>query len=122
MVDTLADHQSYQKHMIYYRWIVILFVLMVSKADNQPVKYSRKTMSETKRWIITLSTNRPLGEVSDEVTKAGFAVEQVLDQIGCITGSGSDDVARRLRKMPGIADVSPDVEIQIPPPDEPITW
>ncbi|GAB2561510.1 hypothetical protein GCM10027085_60930 [Spirosoma aerophilum] len=95
---------------------------MVSKADNQPVNYSRKIMSETKRWVITLSADRPLDEVSEKVRQSGFAVDLVLDQVGCITGSGSDDVVRRVRKIPGVADVSPDVDIQIPPPGASITW
>ncbi|WP_144036009.1 hypothetical protein [Spirosoma fluviale] len=75
-----------------------------------------------KRWVITLGTDQSVSEVSREVSKTGFAVEQVLDQIGCITGSGSDEVARKLRKIPGVADVSPDVDSQIPPPDESVTW
>jgi hypothetical protein len=108
--------------MMYWRWIIICLVLMVCKGDDQPVHYLRNSMSDTKRWVITLSTDRPLSEVSRELTQTGFTVEQVLDQIGCITGSGSDDVARKLRKIPGVADVSPDVDIQLPPPNESITW
>ena len=79
-------------------------------------------MSEMKRWVITLAADQSVSEVSREVSKTGFTVEQVLDQIGCITGSGSDEVARKLRKIPGVADVSPDVDIQIPPAGESVTW
>lgn len=108
--------------MVYYRWLVVLFVFMMTKGDNRTVYHSRKTMSDMKRWVITLSADRSVSEVSREVSKTGFAVEQVLDQIRCITGSGSDDTARKLRKIPGVADVSPDVDIQIPPPGESMTW
>ena len=79
-------------------------------------------MSKTKKWVITLNTDRPVGEVSKELTEKGFTVDQVLDQIGCITGSGSDETAQKLRKVSGVADVSTEPDIQLPPSDAPVTW
>lgn len=79
-------------------------------------------MAESKRWIITTSGDRPLGEVKKELTRKGFAVGQVLDEIGCIIGDASDDVAKKLRAVPGVADVSPDEAINIGLPDSDETW
>jgi hypothetical protein len=79
-------------------------------------------MAESKRWIITTSGDRPLGDVKKELTREGFAVGQVLDEIGCIIGDASDDVAEKLRAVPGVADVSPDEPIDIGPPDSDVTW
>jgi len=79
-------------------------------------------MSTTKKWVVTLASDRPINEVSNELTKTGFDIDQVLDQIGCITGSASDEVVQKLRKVPGVADVSPESTIQLPPSDESITW
>lgn len=78
-------------------------------------------MEQRKKWIITLSGDRPLDEVKQHLSGAGFSIEQVLDQIGSITGSAADHVAEQLRKTPGIADVSPDMDVDIGPPDKPIT-
>ena len=79
-------------------------------------------MPEGKSWIVTTSGDRPLGDVARELTDRGFAVGQVLDEIGCITGSASADVVERVRVIPGVADVSPDHPIDIGPPDAPVTW
>jgi hypothetical protein len=79
-------------------------------------------MARSKKWIVSMSGNPSLTDVEKQLTETGFTVEQVLDQINCITGSASDDVAERLRTLPGVADVSPDTSIDIGPPDEPTTW
>lgn len=80
-------------------------------------------MSESKKWVVTTSGERSLSEVKKSLKKAGFTVDQVLDEIGCITGTGSDEVATRLRGLPGVADVSPEAPpVNIGPPDAPVTW
>lgn len=79
-------------------------------------------MAETKKWVVTTSGDRSLSDVKKELTEAGFAIDQVLDEIGVITGSAGDDDAERLRSVPGVTDVSPDSPIDIGPPDEPVTW
>jgi hypothetical protein len=79
-------------------------------------------MPERKGWIVTTSGDRPLGDVAKDLTRTGFAVGQMLDEIGAITGSASADVVERLRSIPGVADVSPDETIDIGPPDAPVTW
>ena len=79
-------------------------------------------MASGKRWIVTTSSDRSLGDVRKNLSETGFAVDQVLDEIGCITGSASDDVATQMRGIPGVADVSPEIPIDIGPPDAPVTW
>ena len=113
---------AYKKRMIYGRWIISLFVLIVSQGDDQSVQHSPTSMATTKKWVVTLSNEKSVSEVSRELAKTGFDIDQVLDQIGCITGSGSDEVAQKLRKVPGVADVSPEATIQLPPSDESVTW
>jgi len=111
-----------EKCMIYRRWIISLLILIVSGGDDQPVHYSHTTMSTTKKWVVTLSNEKSVRELSRKLTETGFDVDQVLDQIGCITGSGSDEVAQKIRKISGVADVSPESTIQLPPSDESVTW
>lgn len=79
-------------------------------------------MASKTRWVVTTSGDRSLSDVKKELSTAGFAVDQVLDEIGCITGTASDDVANMLRAIPGVADVSPETPIDIGPPDAPETW
>lgn len=79
-------------------------------------------MSKGKRWNITTSGHRSLAEVRKDVKEAGFDVDQVHEEIGIITGAASEAVAKKLRAIPGIADVSPEESIDIGPPDSPDTW
>lgn len=104
------------------RYIVIFILAIAFAGDEQSLNHNKKTMSESKRWIITTSNKRPLSEVAEDLTKKGFAIDQVLSEIGCVTGSASSDVAKKLRSIPGIADVSPEEGIDIGPPDQENTW
>lgn len=79
-------------------------------------------MPENKKWVITTSGDRPLKEVTKRLVEKGFAVDQVLDAIGCITGAATEEVAEKARAVPGVADVSPEPPtIYIGPPDSPIS-
>lgn len=75
-------------------------------------------MAKGKKWIVTTSGNRSLKDIRKELTDAGFDVDQELEDIGVIIGTSDD--AERLRKISGVADVSPDQEVDIGPPDAPI--
>lgn len=77
-------------------------------------------MTKGKKWIVTTSGKRPLRDVKKQLTESGFAVDQVLDEIGIITGTSSDDVVERVRSVKGVVDVSPDEKIDIGPPDAPV--
>jgi hypothetical protein len=76
----------------------------------------------SRRWVVTTSSNRSLSEIEKKLSKAGFVVDQVLDEIGCINGTASDEVASKLRDITGVTDVSPETPIDIGPPDSPETW
>jgi hypothetical protein len=80
-------------------------------------------MAASKRWTIVASGgDQPLSELAQRLGKAGFVVDQVLTEIGCITGAGNDEVAEQLRALPGVAAVEPELGIDIGPPDAAVTW
>jgi hypothetical protein len=76
----------------------------------------------SRTWIVTTSGERAAADVAKDLKEKGFAVDQVLDEIGAITGAADESVARKLRTVRGVADVSPDGAIDIGPPDAPTTW
>ena len=69
-----------------------------------------------KARVITVSGDRPIHDVVDDLRAAGFHVDQVLEAIGSVTGSADPKIVPRLRKIKGVADVSPDHSIDIGPP------
>ena len=77
-------------------------------------------MAKGKKWIVTTSGKGSLSDVRKKLTESGFKVDKVLDEIGVITGTSNDDDVERLRKVAGVADVSPDEQVDIGPPDAPI--
>lgn len=79
-------------------------------------------MAETKKWIVTTSGERPLSEVTKDLTKTGFNVGEVFHEIGSIYGDADDGVVEHLRNIPGVSDVSPEPVVDIGPPDAPETW
>jgi hypothetical protein len=79
-------------------------------------------MAKNKTWIITTSGERSTKDVAKDLKAKGFAVDQVLDEIGAITGAADDAVVAKLRGIDGVSDVSPDGAIDIGPPDAPTTW
>lgn len=79
-------------------------------------------MAGTDKWVVSTSGDRPLEEIERDLKQGGFAVAEVLGEIGCITGEASADVADKLRRIPGVADVSPQGVIDIGPPDATDTW
>ena len=78
-------------------------------------------MAESKQWVVTTSDDRPINDVASDMKAAGFAIDQVIEQIGIVTGSATYSVAEAMRAIPGIADVSPDQPVDIGPPDSPPT-
>ena len=70
-----------------------------------------------RRWIVTLAEGAGAAKVRSRLLDAGFEVDQVLAEIGVVTGRCDDDVAARLRTLDEVEDVSPEGEIGIAPPD-----
>lgn len=79
-------------------------------------------MPTSKRWVVTTAGPQHLPAIAQQLTQAGFTVEQTLDAIGCLTGTASDGAAERARAIPGVADVSPEAPSSIGPPDSSLTW
>lgn len=79
-------------------------------------------MAKTKDWVVTTSGERSLHDVATELRESGFKIDQILDEIGAITGTGGDDVARKLRKVKGVSDVSANAGADIGPPGSDDTW
>lgn len=77
-------------------------------------------MTKGKRWIVTTTGKGSLEAVKKKLTKSGFTVDKVLDEIGIITGTTKDDDVERFRSVDGVADISPDEDVDIGPPDAPI--
>lgn len=79
-------------------------------------------MTEAKSWIIAVSTDRPLQDIAKDLSDAGLLGAQVLEEINVITGKAADKSLGKLRKVRGVVDVSPDMPIDVGPPDTPNTW
>jgi hypothetical protein len=78
-------------------------------------------VTDSRRWVVTTSGNRPINDVASDIAARGFAIDQTLEPIGIITGSATDSVAEAVRAIPGVADVSPDQPVDVGPPDSPIS-
>ena len=76
---------------------------------------------EKQLLVITLSGDRPIHEVADDLKAAGLSVDQVLTSTGIVTGSALPEAVARLRNVRGVADVSPDHPVDIGPPGSQIS-
>ena len=74
-------------------------------------------MAHGKRWIVTLADGAAMADARRRLADAGFDVDQVLEEIGVVTGSGDDDVAAKLRAIEAVEDVAPEGKVDIGPPD-----
>jgi hypothetical protein len=79
-------------------------------------------LAKAKRWVITTSGDRPLSDIAKELEGAGLKGAEVLKEIGTITGSAEETALRKIRKVRGVEDVSPDAGVDIGPPGEEETW
>lgn len=80
-------------------------------------------MAAKKKWIITTSGERSITAVKKDLIEAGFSVADVLKEIGSITGTATDSAAKKIRSIPGVADLSEDPgEFSIGDPGSPVTW
>jgi hypothetical protein len=63
-----------------------------------------------------------MADVARELSAAGFEIDQTLDQIGVITGKGDTKTVGKARAIRGVADVSPELKVDIGPPNSGDTW
>ncbi|WP_447043876.1 hypothetical protein [Vreelandella sp. H-I2] len=73
-------------------------------------------------WVITISGDQSINDIATRLSAEGLTIRDVLEEIGCITGSADDDTAERLKKVNGVVDISPDWQIDIGPPGAEETW
>ena len=59
-----------------------------------------------KDWAVTTSGGRPLVEIANDLASSGFIVDQILGEIGVITGTASDEIVLTLMKIQGVSDIS----------------
>ena len=74
-------------------------------------------MAAPQHWIVTASPGRPIAEIAADLTRAGFAVDRVLETVGCISGTATAGAVSRIRAIPGVASVSVDRAVQAGPVD-----
>ncbi len=85
-------------------------------------KQQQKKMPTRRNWVVTISTDRPIKDIAKDLENAGFSVGNVNNEIQSITGAAAHESVKKLRKISGVIDVSPDTPIDIGPPDSPKTW
>jgi hypothetical protein len=79
-------------------------------------------MTNSALWIITISSDQSITEIATRLSAEGLTVKDVLEEIGCITGSADDVTAERLKKVSGVIDIAPDMQVDVGPPDAEDTW
>ena len=72
--------------------------------------------SAKKTWIVTISGERPIQAVTNDLKNAGLDVHDVLPYVGSVVGYASDLVAERLKTISGVSDVSAEHTVDIGPP------
>ena len=73
-------------------------------------------------WLITISSDQPINEVATRLSEEGLTIKDILEEIGCITGSADDVTAERLKHIQGVVDIAPDIQIDVGPPGTDETW
>ncbi|MGQ7263554.1 hypothetical protein [Vreelandella sp. V005] len=73
-------------------------------------------------WIITISNDQPITDMAVRLSEEGLSIKDILEEIGCITGSADDATAERLKHVQGVVDIAPDMPMGIGPPGADETW
>jgi hypothetical protein len=95
----------------------------VAMAQKKKVaKSAEKKTAPNKTWVVTTSNDRPMAEIAKDLSAAGFRVEQTLEQIGVITGKSDDKAVGKARAVRGVKDVSPEIQVDVGPPNSRDTW
>jgi hypothetical protein len=66
---------------------------------------------------IALEEGQDIKSIVNQLRSAGLKIEQVMDQVGAISGSVDSKALQKIRKIKGIARVEEASTYQIPPPD-----
>ncbi len=81
-------------------------------------------MGESSKLVVMTSGDRHIDDVEKELTDNGFVVEEVLGELGFITGEVPDkDVVHRLKAIKGVSDISEEPPpVNVGPPGQSETW
>lgn len=76
-------------------------------------------MSARSRVIVTIADEHlgSINSVARALRGAGLHIDNILNEVGVIQGDAAHDCLSRLRGIAGVADVSVERDVQIPPPD-----
>ncbi|MCO7245018.1 hypothetical protein [Halomonas sp. Mc5H-6] len=73
-------------------------------------------------WIITISNDQSINDIAARLSEEGLTVKEILEEVGCITGSADEVAAERLKRVKGVVDIAPDMQIDVGPPGSEETW
>ncbi|MGP9644608.1 MULTISPECIES: hypothetical protein [unclassified Halomonas] len=73
-------------------------------------------------WIITISEDQSINDIASRLSDEGLTIREVFEEIGCITGAADDITVERLKKVNGVVDIAPDMQLDIGPPGADKTW
>ncbi|MGE6607195.1 hypothetical protein ACQKE4_11835 [Halomonas sp. NPDC076908] len=79
-------------------------------------------MPNIELWIITVSHEQSIKEIATRLSAEGLTIRDILEEIGCITGSADNVTVERLKKVQGVVDIAPDIQVDIGPPGADSTW
>jgi hypothetical protein len=82
---------------------------------------STMAKQQKEAFVVTVAADHPIHEVARGLKAKGFEVDQVLDAIGVVTGSALPASVAKMRKIPGVTDVSSDHPVDIGPPGAPVS-
>ena len=71
----------------------------------------------TKQYVVTLTPGSDAQRTASELRNRGLTVDNVMDEIGIISGAADDAAIASLRQAAGVLDVKESGEVQLPPPD-----
>ncbi|HST73126.1 MAG TPA: hypothetical protein VLK55_11805 [Kocuria rosea] len=71
--------------------------------------------------VVVDEEHRPgLAQLCDGLRAQGMQVEQVLEQLGMVTGEVPENRLPSVRRVEGVVSVEPQHRHRIPPPDAPV--
>lgn len=79
-------------------------------------------MAKIELWIVTISSDQSINEIATRLSAEGLTIRDVLEEIGCITGTADNVTAERLKQIQGVVDIVPDIQIDMGPPGADSTW
>ncbi|CAH1044332.1 MULTISPECIES: hypothetical protein [Halomonadaceae] len=79
-------------------------------------------MEKIELWIVTISSDQSIKEIATRLSEEGLTIRDVLEEIGCITGSADTATADRLKGIEGVVDIAPDIQVEVGPPGSEETW